>query len=66
MGGAGAGAAGANAGAGAFNAVNGAAGFLGFDMGAFNPYMFPFQPGAAGMVNPFAFPSIAGAGGAGA
>jgi hypothetical protein len=61
------GAAGGAAGAGsaAFNAGNGAAGFLGFDMAGFNPYMYPFQPNAAGMVNPFAFSAMAGAGGAG-
>lgn len=53
------------AGAAGFNAGSGAAGFLGFDMGSFNPYMYPFQAGAGGMVNPFAFPSIAGGSGAG-
>lgn len=56
----------AGTGAAGFNAGSGAAGFLGFDMASFNPYMYPFQPGAAGMVNPFAFPAMAGAGGAGA
>lgn len=64
--GAGGAGAGGSTGAAGFNAANGAAGYLGFDMSTFNPYMFPFQPGAAGMVNPFAFPAIAGAGGAGA
>lgn len=60
----------AGAGAAGFSAGSGAAGFLGFDMGSFNPYMYPFQAGAGGMVNPFAFPAIAGgagvAGGTGA
>lgn len=60
------GAAGGAAGAGAtgLNAGNAAAaGFLGFDMSSFNPYMYPFPSGAGGMVNAFAFPGIAGAAG---
>ena len=57
------GAGGVGASAAGFNAGSGASAFLGFDMGAFNPYLYPFQGGAAGMVNPFAFSAMAGGAG---